>query len=383
MKKFKFMLVALVAIFVTLGTTSVFAQEDGNRDANGYVVRGPYLTNGGGANWFVGVGGGVNSFYNNLEVGNFGWAANAYVGKWITPSIGLRVGYSYGTNDVKTNSRFASPYIQQFVHGDVMWNLSDALSGYKETRFWDVIPYVQAGVFFLNDKGAKPEGEYAMGAGLVNQLRISPTVNVVVDLSAVVAREAQFVNPVSGPRVVLPQATVGISINLSRKKNFDRYTSVAPLSELNYLQDEVGKLQKRNEELVTENGLIREQLVKEQNKEPEKVIVKEEVQVLVGSTIATFEIGSSELSETERQKVEMFAETFADKETLIKVVGSADSKTGTEGRNNTLAEKRAEVVKNVLVKNGVAADRIIVTSTLDATENPETSRSAIITLSTE
>lgn len=383
MKKIKFMLVALVAIFVTLGSTSVFAQEDGNRDANGYVVRGPYLTNGGGANWFVGVGGGVNSFYNNLEVGNLGWAANAYVGKWITPSIGLRVGYSYGTNDVKTNSRFASPYIQQFVHGDVMWNLSDALSGYKETRFWDFIPYVQAGVFFLNDKGAKPEGEYAMGAGLVNQLRISPTVNVVIDLSAVVAREAQFVNPVSGPRVVLPQATVGISINLSRKKNFDRYTSVAPLSELNYLQDEVGKLQKRNEELITENGLIREQLVKEQNKEPEKVIVKEEVQVLVGSTIATFEIGSFELSETERQKVEMFAETFADKETLIKVVGSADSKTGTEGRNNTLAEKRAEVVKNVLVKNGVAADRIIVTSTLDATENPETSRSAIITLSTE
>ena len=380
MKSIKFMLVALVAIFVTLGSTSVFAQEDGNRDANGYVVKGPYLTNGVGANWFVGVGGGVNSFYNNLEIGNLGWAANAYVGKWFTPSVGARLGYSYGTNSVKTNSHFANPYTQQFIHGDVMWNLSDALSGYKESRFWDFIPYVQAGVFLLNNKGAKVETEYAMGAGLLNELRVSPTVNLFIDLSAVVSREAQFVNPVSGPHVVLPQATVGISINLSRKKNFDRYTSVAPLSELNYLQDQVGKLEKRNEELITENGLIREQLVKEQNKEPEKVVVKEQVEVLIGSTVITFPIGSAELSQVEKEKVEMFASAFAGKDVVVKVVGSADSKTGTERLNNKLSQKRADAVTAVLVKNGVAASQINVVTTLDATDAAETSRSAIITL---
>ena len=39
MRNIKFIIVALVAMFVTLGSTSVFAQEDGNRDANGYVVK--------------------------------------------------------------------------------------------------------------------------------------------------------------------------------------------------------------------------------------------------------------------------------------------------------------------------------------------------------
>ena len=380
MKNIKFIFVALVAIFVTLGSTSVYAQEDGNRDANGYVVKGPYLTNGGGANWFVGVGGGVNSFYNNREIGNFGWTANAYVGKWFTPSIGARLGYSYGTNSVKTNSRFASPYTQQFIHGDVMWNISDAFSGYKESRFWDFIPYAQAGVLLLNNRGDKVSTDYAMGVGLLNELRVSPTVNIFIDLSAVVAREAQFVNPVTGPRVVLPQATVGVSINLSRKKNFDRFTSVAPFTELNILEEQVGKLEKRNAELVKENGLVREQLVKEQNKEPEKVVVKEEVQVLVGSTVITFPIGSAELSRVEREKVEMFANTFTGKDVVVKVLGSADSKTGTAKRNNQLAHKRADVVKDVLVKNGVPADRIVVESVLDATENVETSRSAIVTL---
>ena len=63
-----------------------------------------------------------------------------------------------------------------------------------------------------------------------------------------------------------------------------------------------------------------------------------------------------------------------------KVLGSADSKTGTEAYNKLLAQKRADAVKAVLVKNGIPEGKIIVETTLDATENVETSRSAIITL---
>ena len=378
MKSIKFILLAFIAIFVTLGSTSVYAQEDGNRDANGYVVKGPYLTNGGGSNWFVGVGGGVNSFYNNGQVGNYGWAANAYVGKWFTPTIGARLGYSYGTNDVKVDSRFAGPFTQQFIHADFLWNISNALSGYKETRFWDFVPYAQAGMFLINQNGSALEGEFGLGAGLINELRVSPTVNIILDLSAVVAREGQFVKPTSGPRVVLPQASVGVSINLSRKKNFDRYTSVAPLAEVNRLTAELLKTDNRNSELQRENALLREQLLADQSKEPKTIVVKERVEVLIGSTIITFPKGSSVLSAVEKAKVEQFAKDYAGKEAVIKVVGSADSKTGTGKYNNNLAEKRAEVVKNVLVKSGISADSIKVSHVLDATDNPATSRSAII-----
>ena len=39
---------------------AAMAQENGNRDENGKIVRGPYLTNKFGDNWFIGVAGGVN-----------------------------------------------------------------------------------------------------------------------------------------------------------------------------------------------------------------------------------------------------------------------------------------------------------------------------------
>lgn len=114
-----------------------------------------------------------------------------------------------------------------------------------------------------------------------------------------------------------------------------------------------------------------------------KEVVKTETRVLVGSTVITFPIGSAALSTVERQKVEMFAKSL-DKDTLVQIVGSADTKTGTEQRNFALAQNRANVVKNVLVNDyGISADRITVSTKMDATENVETSRSAILTLSVE
>ena len=122
------------------------------------------------------------------------------------------------------------------------------------------------------------------------------------------------------------------------------------------------------------------------NREPEvfKVVkrvtetkeVPVETKVLVGSTIITFNIGSCELTPTEKAKVEAFAKSL-DGETLVSVTGSADSKTGTETRNFALAKNRANVVKNALVGFGVAEDRIETDYTLDATDNVLTSRSAI------
>ena len=117
--------------------------------------------------------------------------------------------------------------------------------------------------------------------------------------------------------------------------------------------------------------------------ETKEVVIKGDTRVLVGSTVITFPIGSCVLSRVEREKVGMFAKSLDD-DTLIQIVGSADTKTGTETRNYALAQNRANVVKNVLVSEyGVDADRITVNTKLDATDNVETSRSAILTLSVE
>ena len=397
MKNVKFIFVALVAMFVTLGSTSVYAQEDGNRDANGYVVKGPYLTNGGGANWFVGVGGGFNTAIGK-EIKPFAeftpknnWAAEAFIGKWFTPTIGARVGYkgvmnnfAYDADTFVSNAYGNGEQVRfGYAHADLMWNLSNALSGYKETRFWDIIPY--AGLGYLGINNGQTDNKIGVSAGVYNELRLGKVVNLFIDLGVIgtenpvglrtVADNAPVVTNETNVFVrplYMPTATVGVTINLSKKKNFDRFSSVG------VYKADYDALKAQYDALVARGPEVKE-VVKEVPVTKE-VQVEKEVQVLVGSTVITFPIGSSTLSTVEREKVEMFAKAFDGQDVVVKVVGSADSKTGTAKRNNQLAQKRADVVKDVLVKNGVPADRIVVESTLDATENVETSRSAIVTL---
>ena len=400
MKNIKFIFVALVAMFVTLGTTNVYAQEDGNRDANGYVVKGPYLTKGGGANWFVGVGGGFNTAIGK-EIKPFAeftpknnWAAEAFIGKWFTPTIGARVGYkgvmnnfAYDADTYVSNAYGNGEQVRfGYAHADLMWNLSNALSGYKETRFWDIIPY--AGFGYLGINNGQTDNKIGVSAGVYNELRLGKVVNLFIDLSVIgtenpvglrtVADNAPVVTDETNVFVrplYMPTATVGITFNLSKKKNFDRFSSVG------VRKDVYDALKAQYDALVARGPQVKE-VVKEVPVTKE-VQVEKEVQVLVGNTVITFPRNKSVLLNAERQKVEMFAKSFNGQDVIVKVLGSADSKTGTEAYNKSLAQKRADVVKGVLVKNGVPADRIVVESTLDATENVETSRSAIITLEQE
>ena len=397
MRNIKFIIVAFVAMFVTLGSTSVFAQEDGNRDANGYVVKGPYLTNGGGSNWFVGIGGGFNTTFGK-EVKPFAefkpandWMGEAFIGKWFTPTVGVRAGYKGGMTNFGYGDGFVSNLYGNgeqvrfgYAHADLMWNLSNAISGYKETRFWDIIPYAGAGIYGYNNGWT--DNEFAVNAGIYNELRLGGVVNLFIDVNVAATENPLGLKDANGAAVLTgdtpylerpaytPSATVGITLNIGKKRNFDRYSSrVAPLmKEIEDLKAALVECQSRP---------VPEPVVKTVT-ETKEVLVKE-TKVLTGSTVITFALGKSKLTNVEADKVNMFAESFKDGETLIKVVGSADSKTGTKKGNEKLAKKRAEVVKNALVKAGIAESRVIVDDTIDATENVETSRSAIITLSAE
>ena len=88
---------SVLSAVVMLASTGVMAQENGNRDASGKIVRGPYETNRLFDNIWLGVGGGVNIYHGeNDSYGSFGKrlapALDLHVGKWITPSVGLRLG---------------------------------------------------------------------------------------------------------------------------------------------------------------------------------------------------------------------------------------------------------------------------------------------------
>ncbi len=95
-----------------------------------------------------------------------------------------------------------------------------------------------------------------------------------------------------------------------------------------------------------------------------------------GRTYITFAIGSVALTPAERAKVAEFAKNITP-ETKVNIIGSADSKTGSETRNFALAQRRAEVVKNVLVNDyKVNADCISVSTKLDLSEDVNLTRCA-------
>lgn len=114
-----------------------------------------------------------------------------------------------------------------------------------------------------------------------------------------------------------------------------------------------------------------------------KEVVVRETYFVPRNTVITFPIGSATLSKVEKEKVGLFASNL-DKDSKVHIVGSADTQTGSEKRNNTLADLRANAVKDILVNEyGISADKITIDTKLDATKNVETSRSSILNLVAE
>ena len=84
---------AALAAVLMAASTSAYAQDNGNRDEYGNIVRGPYETNRFGDNWFIGAGGGINILLSEDYDIKIAPSVDGYFGKWFTPSVGMRAGY--------------------------------------------------------------------------------------------------------------------------------------------------------------------------------------------------------------------------------------------------------------------------------------------------
>ena len=185
----------IIALFV-FASGFASAQENGNRDAQNRIVRGPYETNRFFDNIFVGVAGGVNLYFGeNDSEGKFGKrlapAMDIHVGKWFTPSIGARVGYaglqakgwtSAGTLYAKSadGGLFREKFGVMYLHADAMWNFSNAVSGYKESRTWNFVPFV--GVGWARSYGNDAhDNEIGFDAGLLNVVRLCSSLDLTLE----------------------------------------------------------------------------------------------------------------------------------------------------------------------------------------------------------
>ena len=373
-----------LAIASLLFSANAFAQENNNRDENGKVVRGAYETNKAFDNTFIGIGAGINSVVPSITApknwGKIGLAADLNFGKWWTPAIGMRLGYhglwdvakANAINGTKTGDKFGFHYI----HGDLLWNISNTIGGYKETRFWDFVPYATMGVLDVCKgvnpftKGASNNFEYAAGAGLLNVLRLSNRVNLTIDLMALVGKAAAYTNG-AGRLIVFPSATAGLQFNLG-KTNFDRHSTITPVvipvpfttEQYNALKDKVAALEKENAALKDKIALLEKEVAPLRKLVNGQTYLYENgtftaVDVKAGAPISVyFDLGSAKISAREKAHLEYFTNNIATADTKVEVNGYADKATGSVKTNQALSEKRAKAVVDLLKKAGMPESNI-------------------------
>ena len=364
MKVLKFIGILACASF--LFSFNAFAQEDNNRDENGAVVRGPYVTNGAFDNLFIGLGAGVNSVLEKgYGLGKMGLATDVNLGKWFTPTLGARVGWHGYKDSSKSGQLNDSPF--HYFHADLLWNISNSIDGYKETRFWSFVPYADFGVLLVKHHGFKEfDQEFAGGVGILNVLRLGERVGLTIDLGLTTARaEAYQMNGFIGRYVGLPTATLGLSFNLG-KTGFDRLDSVMPVvipvpfteAQYNAVKEKVTTLERENADLKNKVANLENKLAPFKNFVDGQTYLFEngrftavETKVTTPATVY-FDLGSAKISDREKAHIEFYAKNVVEDGTKLLLTGSADKQTGTAKGNQKLSEKRVDAVKAFLNKLG-------------------------------
>lgn len=386
----------LLTAALVLAATGVMAQENGNRDENNKIVRGPYETNRFFDNIFIGVAGGVNIYHGeNDSYGSFGKrlapALDINVGKWITPSVGLRLGYSginaqgwtqgqtvYAKGLVDGNI-YKEKFGVSYLHGDVMWNFSNAVSGYKQTRTWNFIPFLGAGWARSYGNDAH-NNEFAVSVGLLNNIRLCKLVDLTLEARHMFVNE-RFDGVARGSKGEgMTSVTMGLTFKLNRRgfKRAAAPVDVTPyLSRIEALEGDNSDLTGKNKTLADENQALR-------NRKPETVTVAGESKVSPTPVALFFQIGKATLDKKELTNLDFYVKNAlnADKQKTFTIIGGADSATGTREFNQKLSEKRMQYVYDLLVnKYGISKERLKKVAEGDTNNRfpePELNRTVII-----
>ena len=370
------------------------AQEKENRDAQGRIVRGPYETNRLFDNIFVGIAGGVNLYFGeNDSEGKFGKrlapALDIHDGKWFTPSVGARVGYAglQAKGWTAANSLYAKgadgnlfkeKFGVMYLHADAMWNLSNALSGYREDRTWNFVPY--AGVGWARSYGNDThDNEIGFDVGLLNVVRLCKSLDLTIEARCLLVN--QRFDGVSGGRLGegMLSVTAGLAYKFNRR-GFKRASNVQPIDITPYL-NRIRGLEENNSELASKNSVLNDENEKLRNA-PAKVVVEQKVSA--SPVVLFFKIGKATLDSKELTNLEFYVKNAikADKDKTFTLIGSADKATGSRELNQRLSEQRMEYVYNLLKnKYGVAPDRLVKKAEGDTNNRfaePELNRAVIV-----
>ena len=336
------------------------------------------------SNWFVQANVAGTAFWGNQEVGNNfsksplkGFRNNlgfsVAVGKWFTPGLGLRTKFNgaWGRTVVSENKKTnANKYWT--LSEQVMFNLSNMLLGYNESRVWDFIPYASVGV--NRNMSANCYAPVA-GIGILNEFKINNKWAVNLDVNYMLGTSDYdgFEGSLPGAKPYDARSFKGLVANHDRtlnvevgltynlgKATFNKTPDVEAIKALS--QGQIDALNAQLADAQSENNRLKDMLA-EQKQQQSVAPVSAVTKVVSAPVSVFFNIGKAKVaSKKDLQNVQAVADAAKANNAKIVVTGYADSKTCSAAFNKNLSEKRAQTVANALVNMGVSRDNIEVVS---------------------
>ncbi len=334
------------------------------------------ITNGFWDNWFVSFGADFIANYSSQEVSVSGnpfasergsMGLSLALGKWVTPAVGVRGKVNFGWGRQVNisqanyegaaylwNNNNANPkYTQLSVSLQPMLNLHNIFANYKP-RVWNAILYGSVGYHRNFDYKCN---SLLVGLGWLNVFNVSDRFHINLDIFADMGdSNIDGIAKINGAgfcgRDIQLGVEVGFGVNIG-KVGWEHAPDVDAIMAMNKAQ--LDALNASLAEQQAENARMQD--VIKNHKCPEAV--KQVTEIVTSKASVFFNIGKSKIaSKKDLVNVQELAECAKANGKTIVVTGYADSKTGTASYNQTLSEKRAQVVADELVKMGVSRDKI-------------------------
>lgn len=354
--------VLVIALSLVCGVNA-FAQETcscGEGNCSQEASKGPFLTNSFGSNWFIGGGVGgsfiLDYLWSDPNIG-CGLILDINGGKWFDPMWGIRTGVK-GLSGTHRANGVNDPFNFIYVHGDVMWNLTNQIKGYKADRKFQMYPYLTAGLWRPFDRSKN----FTAGLGLIADYALSERLALELDLTGLLVKQAS-VEPVCicFGRAGVGLATIGVSYKLGKKTGFQtKCEAVAPfVAAAAAAEAAAAAADAAEKESAAQAAAADEKATAAE----EKAAANEELTKSILDSYATtviFDADKWDLSKREKIALQNTAEILKlVPDTKFLVAGYADKQTGYAAYNLKLSKKRAEAVKKALVEYGVAEDQLV------------------------
>ena len=362
-----------VILMVSVFAFSAYAQDETVIQIQN--SKGPYITTGIWDNWFVTAGGGIQVYFGESDThGNFSDriapALDISVGKWITPSVGMRLQYSglkakgwtdgllpYSHGSADADGYYKEKFNTMNLHADFLWNVSNEFGGENQYRFWSFVPYAGLGFAHSWSNGSSND-ELTANLGLLHNIRISDAFDISVDMRAMfVNQRLAYTNGSNGVNV-MGTITAGITYKINNV-GFQRASDLIVIEDNTKYVEQIATL----EQLLVQANAKRaalEKTIATQNSEINEMQSVEATIPILPKLAIFFEIGKARLTEKSIINLGYLADIikqYPDKRFTI--FASADKQTGTPKFNMQLSQKRGEAVYDVLVKKyGVKPEQL-------------------------